>query len=137
MAKDLISESAALFETLGMTERSQNRECTYRPAIGAKAHLMRRGLPYDSSCKISQKNRVSRNLRALLNQVVEGRRTHRLIPRLFDLSSNHSPKGKFHNLYATVLVEPSSEDYYDRALVEYAAASYHFEQAGHRRFQAR
>jgi tetratricopeptide (TPR) repeat protein len=29
------------------------------------------------------------------------------------------------------------EDYIDRALVEYAAASFHFEQAGHRRFQAR
>jgi tetratricopeptide (TPR) repeat protein len=29
------------------------------------------------------------------------------------------------------------EDYIDRALVEYAAASYHFEQAGHKRFQAR
>jgi tetratricopeptide (TPR) repeat protein len=29
------------------------------------------------------------------------------------------------------------EAYIDRALVEYAAASYHFEQAGHKRFQAR
>ena len=29
------------------------------------------------------------------------------------------------------------EEYIDRALVEYAAASYHFEQAGHNRFQAR
>jgi tetratricopeptide (TPR) repeat protein len=29
------------------------------------------------------------------------------------------------------------EDYIDNALVEYAAASYHFERAGHRRFQAR
>jgi CheY-like chemotaxis protein len=28
------------------------------------------------------------------------------------------------------------EDYIDRALIEYAAASFHFEQAGHRRYQA-
>ncbi|HET9525370.1 MAG TPA: tetratricopeptide repeat protein, partial [Pyrinomonadaceae bacterium] len=60
---------------------------------------------------------------------------------LFDESSNHSLKGRFHNLYATVLrglgTAEGREDYIDRALVEYAAASFHFEQAGYRRFQAR
>jgi tetratricopeptide (TPR) repeat protein len=60
---------------------------------------------------------------------------------LFDLSSNHALKGKFHNSYATVLRglggAEQRDDYIDRALVEYAAASYHFEKAGHWRFQAR
>jgi tetratricopeptide (TPR) repeat protein len=60
---------------------------------------------------------------------------------LFDESSNHSIKGKFHNTYATVLkalgTAEQREDYIDRALVEFAAASFHFEQVGYWRFQAR
>ena len=60
---------------------------------------------------------------------------------LFDSSSNHALKGKFHNTYAALLrslgTSENREEYIDRALVEYAAASYHFEQAGHKRFQAR
>jgi len=58
---------------------------------------------------------------------------------LFASSSNHTIIGRFHNEFGTVLknlgaVEERS-DYIDRALIEYAAASYHFEQAGNRRYQ--
>lgn len=58
---------------------------------------------------------------------------------LFEKSSNHTTKGRFHNEFGTVMknlgaVEYRS-DYIDRALIEYAASSYHFEQAGHRRYQ--
>ena len=60
---------------------------------------------------------------------------------LFELSSNDVLKGKFHNTYATVLknlgTSKNREDYIDRALVEFAAASYHFEQGGDSRFRAR
>ena len=58
---------------------------------------------------------------------------------LFEKSNNHTIKGRFHNEFGTVLknlgaVEYRS-DYIDRALIEYAAASYHFEQGGNRRYQ--
>jgi tetratricopeptide (TPR) repeat protein len=57
------------------------------------------------------------------------------------MSSNHALKGKFHNSYATLLkslgLSEKREEYVDAALVEFAAASFHFEQAGHHRFQAR
>jgi CheY-like chemotaxis protein len=58
---------------------------------------------------------------------------------LFASSSNHTIIGRFHNEFGTVLknlgaIEERS-DYIDRALIEYAAASYHFEQAGNRRYQ--
>ena len=58
---------------------------------------------------------------------------------LLEKSTNHTIKGRFHNEFATVLrdlgaVEHRS-DYIGRALIEYAAASYHFERAGHRRYQ--
>lgn len=59
---------------------------------------------------------------------------------LFHESTNHAHRGKFHNQFGFVLrnlgTAEKRSDYIDRALVEYAAASYHFEQAGHRRYQA-
>ncbi len=59
---------------------------------------------------------------------------------LLDKSSNHSLRGRFHNELTAVLVmlgeAERRSDYTDRALIEAAAASYHFEQAGHRRYQA-
>jgi tetratricopeptide (TPR) repeat protein len=58
----------------------------------------------------------------------------------FDFSTNHALKGKFHNAYGTLLkslgLSESREEYIDTALVEFAAASFHFEQAGYHRFQA-
>lgn len=60
---------------------------------------------------------------------------------LVEESSNHSLKGRFHNTLAVVLknlgASEKRQDYIDRALVEFAAASYHFEQTGHTRFRAR
>jgi CheY-like chemotaxis protein len=59
---------------------------------------------------------------------------------LFASSSNHNIKGRFHSELGTVLknlgVLEHRSDYTDRALIEYTAACYHFEQAGHRRYQA-
>lgn len=59
---------------------------------------------------------------------------------LFEKSTNHAHRGKFHNQFGFVLrnlaAAEERPDYIDCALIEYAAASYHFEQAGHRRYQA-
>jgi CheY-like chemotaxis protein/tetratricopeptide (TPR) repeat protein len=59
---------------------------------------------------------------------------------LFDASNNHTLVGCFHNELATVLknlgAAEKRADYIDRALIEFAAASYHFEQAPHDRYQA-
>ena len=58
---------------------------------------------------------------------------------LFQKSANHAHQGKFHNQFGFVLRNLSTAekrgDYIDRALIEYAAASYHFELAGHTRYQ--
>lgn len=58
----------------------------------------------------------------------------------FQTCANHSIRGRFHNSYANLLVVlgqgEGRQDYIDQALIEYAAASYHFEQAGHTRYQA-
>ena len=60
--------------------------------------------------------------------------------RLFDKIRNHTVKGGYHVVLGNVLEnlwESEREvEYLDRSLVEYAAASYHFEQAEHRCYRA-
>jgi tetratricopeptide (TPR) repeat protein len=57
---------------------------------------------------------------------------------LFDKIQNHTLKGSYHDTFGNVLEDLSvlkkRADYVDRALIEYAAASYHFEQAGHKSY---
>ena len=150
VAKDLISESAALFERLGLSEKVAEAQvdlaiCYWREGGLDEARVTLR-LVLDSLGSSYSEQR----LRALLNSaVVEWTGTRdqdalRICTKaapLFDLSSNEALKGKFHNTYAAVLkslgTSKNRDDYIDRALVEYTAASYHFEQAGHKRFQAR
>lgn len=149
VAKDLISESAGLFESLGLSEKVAETRvdlavCYWREGALDEARVTLR-LVLDSL----QESQSEQRLRALLNSaIVESTAINDHVALdicvkaapLFDLSSNHILKGKFHNSYATVLKNLGSsknrEDYVDRALVEFAAASYHFELAGDRRFRA-
>ncbi|HLL16701.1 MAG TPA: response regulator [Pyrinomonadaceae bacterium] len=59
---------------------------------------------------------------------------------IFEICSDHALRAKFHNGFASVLNYLSAaeyrEDYIDRALIEYAAASFYFEQARLIRYQA-
>jgi tetratricopeptide (TPR) repeat protein len=150
IAKDLISESRALYETLDITEKVAEAgvylsTCYWREGAFDEARVTLR-LVLD---RLGEKQ-SEQKLRALLNLGIvekgatrdrDALRIYTEAAPLFDRSSNHSLKGKFHNSYATVLkglgTAEERDEYIDRALVEYAAASFHFEQAGHRRFQAR
>ena len=91
---------------------------------------------------------TEQRLRALLNVAVvekvsvryrDALQIHQSAAPLFEKSTNHALTGKFHNEFATVLknigLAEHREDYIDRALVEYAAAGFHFEEAGHQRFR--
>jgi tetratricopeptide (TPR) repeat protein len=150
VAKDLISESAALFETLVLREKVAEAQvdlavCYWREGALDEARVTLR-LVLDNL----QESGSEQRLRALLNsalvewsatrdhdalQICTGAAPH------FNLSSNDALKGKFHNTFGGVLkslgIAKNREDYIDRALVEFAAASYHFEKAGHNRFLAR
>ncbi|HMH42400.1 MAG TPA: hypothetical protein VK557_02865, partial [Pyrinomonadaceae bacterium] len=63
-----------------------------------------------------------------------------IIPVLEE-TDDHALKGTFHNGYGLLLrrlaTPEDREPYMDRALIEYAAASYHFEQAHNDRYHAR
>jgi tetratricopeptide (TPR) repeat protein len=150
IAKDLISESAAVYETLEIDEKVAEARvylstCYWREGAFDEARITLR-LVLD---RLGEKQ-SEQKLRALLNLGIvektatrdrDALRIYKEAAPLFDQSLNHSLKGKFHNSYATLLRSlggaEKRDDYIDRALVEYAAASYHFEQAGHKRFQAR
>ncbi len=150
IAKDLISESAAIFDSLGMTEKVAEARvdlstCYWREGALDEARVTLRHV-FDTLGDRQSEQR----LRALLNAAIiekvstrsrDALRIYSEATALFEQSTNHSLKGKFHNAHATLLrslgTAEQREDYIDKALVEYVAASYHFEQAGNRRFQAR
>jgi tetratricopeptide (TPR) repeat protein len=149
VAKDLISESAAIFESLGKSEKIAEAGvdlaiCYWREGALDEARVTLR-LVLEGLGDI----RNEQKLRALLNSAMVEKASMRdrealLIYReaapQFDLSTNHALRGKFHNNYGILLrslgFSESREEYIDTALVEFAAASFHYEQAGHRRFQA-
>lgn len=150
MAKDLISESAAIFETLEMGEKVAEARVHLSTCYWREGALDEARVTLELVLNSLREKQSEQKLRALLNLGIvekvatrdrDALRIYTEAAPLFDQTANHSLKGKFHNSYATVLkglaTAERREDYIDRALVEYAAASFHFEQAGHRRFQAR
>lgn len=149
-AKNLISESMRLFEFLGEMEKRFEAQtdlayCYWRQGAFSEARSLLEEVLirlYDSDSEVKAM--------ALICSVMVERMTARYHDALhilnkamplFEKISSHSLKGKFHNQFGLVLeylnlAEPRKE-YVDGALVEFAAASYHFEQAGHERFHAR
>lgn len=149
-AKDFISESSARFESLGLSEKVAEARidlaiCYWREGGLDEARVTLQLVLNDlGNSQSEQKLRALHNS-ALVEWVATRERDALKIcseaAPLFEASSNSALKGKFHNTYAAVLrslgTSQNREEYIDRALVEYAAASFHLEQAGHYRFQAR
>jgi CheY-like chemotaxis protein/tetratricopeptide (TPR) repeat protein len=148
LAKDLISESMAIFGELGNTKKLAEAQMELAPCYWrAGAHGEARVVLKEALDLTDEKDgdlRANILLRLATIEEVTLRLSdalHLLIEAapLFNASNNHNIRGRFHNEFGTVLknlgaIEHQS-NYIDRALIEYAAASYHFEQAGHRRYQ--
>lgn len=148
LAKDLISESRGIFEQLNLNEKVAEASndlaiCYWREGAYDEA----RATLKDVLARLDTGTTEVR-LRTLLNLAVIERSSMRLKDALqvnreaapaFAECDNHSLRGKFHNEYATVLknlgLAEKREDYIDQALVEYAAAGFHLEQVGNKRFQ--
>jgi tetratricopeptide (TPR) repeat protein len=148
IAKDLISEAARLFEECGLHERVVEARvdlaiCDWRKGAFDEARITLD----DALLRLGDLDSEQR-LRIFLNKAIvakvskryrEALRLHRESAPLFEVSGNHALKGKFHNEYAQVLknlgLAERRDDYIDRALIEFSAASFHFEQASHKRFQ--
>jgi tetratricopeptide (TPR) repeat protein len=146
-AKDLVSESASLFEKLGQTSRaalarSDLALCYWREGAYSEARVLY-VRAFDELDDTEQRAKVL--LRRLTVEYSAKRYDDALVllkqhSHLFDEGVSHVLRGSFHNHLALVLrhlgsVEGRAE-YFDRAIIEYTAAIYHYEQARHERYLA-
>jgi len=149
IAKDLISESAAIFEELRMTERVAEARVDLGTCYWREGSLDEARITFDDALHLLGDIRSEQRLRALLNKAIVEHVSSRLkeavkilveSESLFETSGNQMLRGKFHNEFATVLkhvgLVEGREDYIDRALMQYTAASIEFEKVGHERLLA-
>jgi CheY-like chemotaxis protein len=149
-AKDLISESIAAFEDANEPRRVCEALidlalCYWRQGALDEARVTLRQVLRQLGNEDSELKAVALLRSAIVEKSAfqhnEALRIYTEAAPLFEASDNNALRGKFHNGFANVLEnlsrEEDREDYRDRALLEYAAASFHFEQAGHTRYCAR
>jgi tetratricopeptide (TPR) repeat protein len=149
-AKDLITEGMRGFEELGESAKAAEAQtelalCYWRLGEFDEGRLTIQG----ALEKLGEADTELR-ARALLRLVTidwsagnldAALRTLKDEGDLFAALDNDYLKGCFYSqrglIYMLLIAPGKAEDYADRALVDYAAASFHFYQAGHARYQAR
>jgi len=148
-AKDLLSESIGIFERLDDSAHAGEAQtelayCYWREGAFDEARV----ILTEVLRRLSQDDLERRAVAILRLAIVESSAKRwndalRILTEaapLFEASVTHTIQGKFYNELANVLnylsVAERRRDYADRALVEYAAAGFHFEQAKHTRNQA-
>jgi CheY-like chemotaxis protein/tetratricopeptide (TPR) repeat protein len=149
-AKNLITRSIEIFEDLGRGKEVAEAYadlalCYWREGAFDEARItfveaLSRLEPEDTdlrACVLIRAGMVERRS----GRLIEALRCYEESAPLVEQSTEHALKGTFHNSFGAVLSRlagaENREDYLDRALMEYTAASFHFEQAGHVRFRAR
>ena len=148
-AKDLISESAAIFEKLGLTEKIAEARVDLGICYWREGALDEARITFDDAIERLGNLESEQRLRAILNKAIveqvcsRPKEALRLLSEsagLFETSINETLRGKFHNEFGLILKEIGlaghSEDYFDRALMQFTAASVHLEKAGNDRFLA-
>ena len=147
-AKNLINKSIAIFESLCDVKKVAEAQmemalcCVNEDALDAARALYAEALAQlddeDGDLKVRAVLR-SAELELVAKRLNDAFSILTTAIALFEASSNHVLRGCFHNVFARVLtnlgVAESRPDYIERALNEYAAASFHLEQAGHARYQ--
>ncbi|MBA3242329.1 MAG: tetratricopeptide repeat protein [Acidobacteria bacterium] len=149
-AKDLISESITRFESLGETARAAAAQsdlgyCYWREGAYDEARVIYANALKKLTDKDDRELRAKILIRCVLVESCSGRYNDSLrlltdATQLFEESTSNALKGKFHNELGLVLRKLGTvecrPDYTDRAIIEYTAASHHFELAGHTRYRA-
>jgi two-component system chemotaxis response regulator CheY len=148
-AKGLIYESIRSFEVLPDEEKVAEAQtelsvCYWREGAFDEARVVLQ----EALSRLDNIDSEVKAVALLRSAIVEGGakrfndalRIHTEAIPLFKKIPNDVLKGKFHHSFATVLNSLSEteyrEEYVDRALIGYTEASYHYEQAGHARYQA-
>lgn len=148
-AKDLISSAARIFEEHDLRERYAEARIDLAICYWREGAFDEASVTLDDALQQLGNVESEQRLRAMLNRSIVEKvshrydaalNTHREAAPLFEKSSNHGLRGKFHNEYASVLKNlgfaQHRSDYTDQALMEYTAATIYLEQAGNQRFLA-
>ncbi|HYN85360.1 MAG TPA: helix-turn-helix domain-containing protein [Pyrinomonadaceae bacterium] len=146
-AKDLISESAARFESLGEAARaalarSDLALCYWREGGYDEARVLLKDA-LESATGTAERAKVLLRLTtvefsaARYNDALTLLKEH---AHVFDERVSHALRGSFHNHLALVLKQLGTveqrPDYLDQAIIEFTAAIHHHEQSGHERYRA-
>lgn len=148
-AKDLLSDAYARFERAGDRRKSAEAliELSYFYRRQGAADEARATLD-EADARLTAADTSLRARAALRRALVEESATRanealRILTAsapLFESCASDALRGGYHNGLATVLSvlgrTERREDYLDRAFVEYEAAAFHFERAGHTTFRA-
>jgi tetratricopeptide (TPR) repeat protein len=147
-SKNLISESLTIFESLSYRKKIAEAQtelalCYWRTGeINEARDLLNAALTRltaDSELKALAVLRLA-IVEKRADKYSKALRILRKSAALFEKINNQTLRGCYHQTLADVLenlwASDGPKDYLDRALVEYAAASYHFEQAEHRGYLA-
>ncbi|HEX8493008.1 MAG TPA: tetratricopeptide repeat protein [Pyrinomonadaceae bacterium] len=147
-AKNLLTKSSRIFASLSYSQRVMEAQteiayCYWREGGYDEARIILKDALSQLTTESDLKAKAT-----LRSAIVEwtSLRYHDALCILIEAASlfqqirNHTIKGSYHDALAGVLVNLAEserrEDYTDRAFVEYAAASYHFAQARHKRYLA-
>jgi CheY-like chemotaxis protein/tetratricopeptide (TPR) repeat protein len=149
-AKNLITRSLTLFQELGNPKGEAEAYgelglCYWREGAYDEARIQLRAalhvLPEDNDQLRAVLLIRSGIVEVWTQRLNEALRFYNEAIPLVELSDDHALKGSFHfeyGLFFRRLSAPENrEDYLDRALIEYAASSFHYEQAGNARALAR
>jgi len=151
-AKDLITRSIDLFEKLNQPilvaeARGDLGLCYWREGSFDEARVaLSAALEVLNNSEVDDDLRATTLIRAGIVEVArqrfnEATRFYDEAASLIEPSDNHALKGGLHYAYGMLfrrLATPENrEDYLDRALVEYTAACFHYEQIGNSRALAR
>lgn len=150
LAKELIVRSVTIFEQFnedGKTAEAHGEIalCYWREGAydEARVHLAE-GLSLSAKADADIKAVLlirSAIVAETSQRLHEGLRCLQEAAPLVEQSHDHALKGSFHTEFGLVLRKLAShenrEDYLDRALIEYSAASFHLEQADSKRYVAR
>jgi CheY-like chemotaxis protein/tetratricopeptide (TPR) repeat protein len=147
-AKNLITQSVEILEGLGSPERVAEALADLALCYWREGALDESRIHLDGALSRLQNQNDDLKAVILIRACMVEVRARRLndalrfcdeAAPLVEKSNDEALKGAFHNGFGLVFRKLADadprEDYLDRALIEYAAASFHFEQAGHTRFQ--
>jgi CheY-like chemotaxis protein/predicted negative regulator of RcsB-dependent stress response len=147
-AKNLITRAIEIFERLEEPEAVREAQsdlavCYWREGAFDEARILLDRVIDETS---NDELKTIALVRVALVEKTAGRFTDAMARYeqarpLVDASDDHALKGTFHNGLGMLLncrgVSERRQDFIDSALIEFAAASFHFEQAGNDRFHAR